>query len=74
MAKWKFSKYNSKKKMGFRDEPEETESGMYLSLLADEPGEAEAAMVLNSLVDDPEELARETFNYLNIRGERTELE
>lgn len=43
-------------KMNFIDEPAETDSGMYLSLLADEPGEAEAAMVLNSLVDDREKL------------------
>ena len=70
MAEWKFNKYNSKKKMRFRDEPEETESGMYLSLLADEPGEAEAAMILNSLVDDPEELVRETFKYSNFGRER----
>ena len=70
MAEWKFNKYNSKKKMSFRDEPEETESGMYLSLLADEPGEAEAAMILNSLVDDPEELVRETFKYSNFGRER----
>lgn len=38
----------------FKDEPEATDSGMYLSLLADQPGEAEAAMILNSLVDEPE--------------------
>ena len=63
MAKLRFSKFDSKKKMRFRDEPEETGSGMYLSLMADEPGEAEAAMVLNSLVDDPDELVRETFKF-----------
>ena len=49
--------------MNFLDDPEETNSGMYLSLLADEPGEAEAAMVLNSLVDDRGKLI----------GEATEL-
>jgi hypothetical protein len=43
------------------DDPGETHSGMYLSLLADEPGEAEAAMYLNSLVDDPEDLINEAF-------------
>lgn len=54
---------NMEEKMRLLDDPEETKSGMYLSLLADEPGEAEAAMVLNSLVDDPDELVRETFQY-----------
>lgn len=63
MAKFKLNRFASKKKMRLLDEPEETESGMYLSLLANEPGEAEAAMVLNSLVDDPDELVRETFRY-----------
>jgi hypothetical protein len=48
-----------KKKMNFEDEREETDSGMFLNLLADEPGEAEAAMVLNSIVDRPEELQDE---------------
>ena len=42
MAKLKFKKFDAEKKMRFRDEPEEMESGMYLSLLADEPGEVEA--------------------------------
>ncbi|MGE5606061.1 MAG: hypothetical protein ACM3YE_10250 [Bacteroidota bacterium] len=63
MAKMKFSRFDSKNRMRLLDDLEETESGMYLNLLADEPGEAEAAMVLNSLVDDPDELVRETFKY-----------
>ena len=63
MAKFKLNRSASKKKMRLLDDPEETSSGMYLSLLADGPEEAEAAMVLNSLVDDPDELARETFRY-----------
>lgn len=67
----KLKKLGAKKRMRFSDDLEETDSGMYLSLLADEPGEDEAAMVLNSLVDDPEELVRETFKY---QGERSELE
>ena len=74
MTMVKPKKLGAEKKMRFLDDLEETDSGMYLSLLADEPGEAEGAMVLNSLVDDPEELVRETFKYLNIRGDRTELE
>jgi len=61
MAKLKFNKFDAEKKMRFRDEPEEMESGMYLSLLADEPGEVEAAMVLNSLLDDPDEMVRKLF-------------
>lgn len=63
MVKSKPKKRNLEEKMRLLDDPEETKSGMYLSLLADEPGEAEAAMVLNSLVDDPDELVRETFQY-----------
>lgn len=63
MAKWKRNLVNHEEKMRLLDDPEETNSGMYLSLLADEPGEAEAAMVLNSLVDDPDELIRETYEY-----------
>ncbi len=61
MANTKRKKIDAEKEMRFLDDQEETEAGMYLSLLADEPGEAEAAMVLNSLVDDPDELIRETF-------------
>lgn len=61
MAKAKRNKLVSDTKTRLLDDPEETESGMYLSLLADEPGEAEAGMFLNSLVDDPDELVRETF-------------
>ncbi len=63
MVKTKLNKLNSREKVRILDDPEETESGMYLSLLADDPGEAEAAMVLNSLVDDPDELLRETFQH-----------
>lgn len=50
---------NGSQKMRLLDDPEETESGMYLSMLADKPGEAEAAMVLNSLVDDKDKLNQE---------------
>jgi len=56
-------KLGTGRRMRFLDDLEETDSGMYLSLLADEPGEAEGAMVLNSLVDDPDELVREIFRY-----------
>jgi hypothetical protein len=63
MVKYKTNKLGLKGKMRLLDDPEETDSGMYLSILADEPGEAEAAMILNSLVDDPDELIRETFQY-----------
>lgn len=45
--------------MNLPDEPEGTESGMLLSILADEPEETESAMILNSLVDDPEILQRD---------------
>lgn len=63
MVKSKLNSFEPKEKMRVADDLEETNSGMYLSLLADEPGEAEAAMVLNSLVDDPDELLRETFQF-----------
>ena len=49
-------KENQQDKTYLKDEPEETDSGMYLSMLADEPGEPEAAMNLNAIIDDPEEL------------------
>ncbi len=45
--------------MNLIDDPVETNSGMYLSLLAEKPGEAEAAMILNSLVDDKDKLNEE---------------
>jgi hypothetical protein len=57
--------------MNLRDGTEETESGMYLNMLADEPGEAEAAMVLNSLVDDPEDLKQEAEELIGKLGKRT---
>ncbi len=63
MVKSKRKKRDLDEKIRLLDDLEETESGMYLSLLADEPGEAEAAMVLNSLVDDPDELVRKAFLY-----------
>lgn len=63
MVKSKLNKFESEEKMRVLDDLEETDSGMYLSLLADEPGEAEAAMVLNSLVDDPDELLRESYQF-----------
>lgn len=63
MVKYKLNKLGLKGKMRLLDDAGETDSGMYLSLLADEPGEAEAAMVLNSLVDDPDEMIRETFQH-----------
>lgn len=68
MTMVKPKKLGAEKKMRFLDDLEETDSGMYLSLLADEPGEAEGAMVLNSLVDDPDELVRETFRYREDHG------
>ncbi len=46
-------------KMNFKDDPAETDSGMYLSLLAENSEEAEAALVLNSLVDDRDKLNQE---------------
>ena len=49
-------KENKQDKQYLKDEPAETDSGMYLSLLADKPGEPEAAMNLNAIIDDPEEL------------------
>lgn len=61
MAKYKLNELGLKGTMRLLDDGEETDSGMYLSLLADDPDEAEAAMVLNSLVDDPDELIRESF-------------
>lgn len=61
MVKYKLNELGLKGKMRLVDDAEETDSGMYLSLLAVEPSKAEAAMVLNSLVDDPDELIRETF-------------
>ena len=60
-------------KLDLLDDPEETHSGMYLSLLADEPGEAEAAMYLNSLVDDPEDLINEAF-HIKSKGNRDKHE
>jgi hypothetical protein len=61
MVKYKLNELGLRGKMRLADDGEETDSGMYLSLLADDPGEVEAAMILNSLVDDPDELIRETF-------------
>ena len=55
----------SREKMNLLDEPEETESGMYLSALADEPGEAEAAMCLNALVDDRDALNKDAEDFMN---------
>lgn len=63
MVKYKANKLSLKRKMRLLDDPDETDSGMYLSMLADEPGEAEAAMILNSLVDDADELIRETYQH-----------
>lgn len=62
----------NQEKMKLLDDPEEVESGMYLSLLADEPGEAEAAMHLNSLVDNPKSLNEDVQELLKAAEKKSD--
>ena len=58
------------RRMNFADDPAETKSGMYLSLLADQPGEGEAAMILNSLVDERDKLNQEASKLIEAAVKR----